>query len=33
MIGKFASANLVIICLIILGGFVLLKIVKRKFED
>jgi hypothetical protein len=33
MIGKFAFANLVIICLIVLGGSVLLKIVKRKFED
>ena len=33
MIEKFAFANFVIISLIILGGFLLLNIVKRKFED
>ena len=33
MIGKFAFANFIVICSIVLGGFLLLQIVKGKFED
>ncbi len=33
MIKELASVNLFVIWLIILGGFVVLKIVKRQFED
>ena len=33
MIRELASVNLFVIWLIIVGGFVFLKIVKRRFED
>ena len=33
MIKELASVNLFLIWLIILGGFVVLKIVKKRFED
>ena len=33
LIHEFASVNLIIIWLIILGGFAFLKIVKRQLED
>jgi len=33
MIGKLAFVNFIVICSIVVGGFLLLKIVKGKFED
>jgi len=33
MTGKFAFANFIIICSMVFGGFLLLKIVKGKLED